>query len=273
MFSSIASGSPMIRILLVFFCLSAHLQAVAQSASFSSGEDKVHLLELYSSQGCSSCPPAQTWVNKLEKSPALWNKVVPIVFHVDYWDYLGWKDPFSQKQFSFRQRSHNREGNINSVYTPGFVVDGKEWKGWFRGKGLELPSKLAGNLTLQLENGEFVASYSPADQHEFSDPGSANFEPANLELNIALLGMNNITPVLAGENRSRELQESFIVLSLHRYSVTENTGFSHKGVVDYHGKLPGKDNAPNSKPQAIAAWITENSSLKPIQATGGYLDF
>lgn len=63
-------------------------QSQASVTKFESGSDKVHLLELYSSQGCSSCPPEQHWVNQIKDSELLWQRVIPIVFHVDYWDYI-----------------------------------------------------------------------------------------------------------------------------------------------------------------------------------------
>lgn len=68
-------------ILLLFFATAAH----AEVTTFESGTEQVTLVELYSSQGCSSCPPAQRWVNQFKGNPQLWKKVIPVVFHVDYW--------------------------------------------------------------------------------------------------------------------------------------------------------------------------------------------
>jgi hypothetical protein len=59
---------------------------------FQSGFQQTSLLEVFTSEGCSSCPPAEAWVNKFLISPALWKDVVPVCFHVEYWDYLGWTD-------------------------------------------------------------------------------------------------------------------------------------------------------------------------------------
>src|SRR5205814_363291 len=56
-----------------------------------SGPQKTHLLELYTSEGCSSCPPAESWMSKLKAEPRLWKDFVPVAFHVDYWDRLGWR--------------------------------------------------------------------------------------------------------------------------------------------------------------------------------------
>ena len=65
-----------------------------------SGPLKVALLEVYSSEGCSSCPPAEEWVSRLSHRSGLWSEFVPVVFHVDYWDSLGWKDALAERQFS-----------------------------------------------------------------------------------------------------------------------------------------------------------------------------
>ena len=66
--------------------------ATAGQLVLNSGVEQVTLLELYTSQGCSSCPPAERWLNSYVDSDELWTKTVPLAFHVDYWDYLGWKD-------------------------------------------------------------------------------------------------------------------------------------------------------------------------------------
>ena len=69
--------------------------ASAASLQASSGEKRVTLVELYTSEGCSSCPPAEAWMNQLQDDPRLWREIVPVAFHVDYWDYIGWPDRFA----------------------------------------------------------------------------------------------------------------------------------------------------------------------------------
>jgi len=92
-----------------FFCLmfsspSFHLTAAA--VTFESSETQTSLLELYTSEGCSSCPPAEKWLSRLKESPGLWKDFVPVAFHVDYWDYLGWRDRWSSKTFTDRQHAY-----------------------------------------------------------------------------------------------------------------------------------------------------------------------
>ena len=74
--------------------------------TITSGPACASLLELYTSEGCSSCPPAEAWLSNLTTDARLWTDVVPVAFHVDYWDYLGWDDVFACADFSERQRDY-----------------------------------------------------------------------------------------------------------------------------------------------------------------------
>src|SRR5262245_15218825 len=98
--------------------------------TFQSPDRQTALLELYTSEGCSSCPSAETWLSRLKDSPGLWKDYVPVALHVDYWDYLGWRDRWGSKAFSDRQRTYAQLWQSDSIYTPGFVLNGKEWRAW-----------------------------------------------------------------------------------------------------------------------------------------------
>src|SRR5215467_12960255 len=78
----------------------------AERIKFQSGTNRAALVELYTSEGCSSCPPAEEWLSQLKIDPRLWMDFVPVAFHVDYWVYLGWRDPFGTGSFSERQRAY-----------------------------------------------------------------------------------------------------------------------------------------------------------------------
>lgn len=106
------------------------LVANENRAVFTSTETQVRLVELYTSEGCSSCPPADRWLSGLLTSPHLWGSIIPIAFHVSYWDYLGWHDSFALDEYSQRQRAYANLGKTG-VYTPGFFVNGQEWRGFF----------------------------------------------------------------------------------------------------------------------------------------------
>jgi hypothetical protein len=95
---------------------------ITTAVEFNSGDKQVQLIELYTSEGCSSCPPADIFLTKFLDDPTLWKSRIPIAIHVDYWDYIGWKDRFASKENSARQRLHAKQGNVSQVYTPGFIV-------------------------------------------------------------------------------------------------------------------------------------------------------
>src|SRR5579872_4641681 len=120
----------MTRFLLLFMAILTAKAAAGAPLQFKSSTRQTALIELYTSEGCSSCPPAEAWLGKLKAEAGLWNDFVPIAFHIDYWDYLGWRDKWSNKQFSERQQSYAQLWGGENVYTPEFVLNGKEWRGW-----------------------------------------------------------------------------------------------------------------------------------------------
>ena len=115
----------LMRLVILIPLLIATLTAKAADRVFETGPQKTHLIELFTSQGCSSCPPAEGWLSKLKSEPGLWKNFVPLAFHVDYWDRLGWRDPFAAKEWTARQYQYSTNWKSESVYTPGFVLDGR----------------------------------------------------------------------------------------------------------------------------------------------------
>src|SRR5436190_16245269 len=113
---------------LVSIFLAVTAQAQTQEITFESKPTRTHLIELFTSQGCSSCPPAEAWMSSLKNEARLWQDFVPIAFHVDYWDHLGWRDPFASKSWTDRQTDYSVHWKSESVYTPAFVLDGAVWR-------------------------------------------------------------------------------------------------------------------------------------------------
>lgn len=106
--------------------------AIAPVCSKQSPAHTVALLELYTSEGCSSCPPADRFVSGLRSSMTS-EQIVPLSLHVDYWDYIGWKDAFARRTFSERQRWLSAQAGSRTVYTPEIFVAGHEHRAWQRG--------------------------------------------------------------------------------------------------------------------------------------------
>ena len=108
-------GACKMALCILFTTLLSTGAALAQEQRFLSGNERNQLIELYTSEGCSSCPPADRWLAQFVDHPKLWQQIIPIAFHVDYWNYLGWHDRFSLKQHSRRQERLKNSGNIASV--------------------------------------------------------------------------------------------------------------------------------------------------------------
>ena len=247
-----------IACLLTLFATSAF----ADATHLQSKSERVLLLELYTSEGCSSCPPADRWLSNLGEDPRLWHDLVPVAFHVDYWDYIGWPDRFAEADYGERHRRYARQGHIDNVYTPGLVVAGNEWRAWFRHPVLEPPPAVeVGQLALEVEVDvggggaavQLVARYEPA----FSLPREA-------ELHVAMLGFDLSTEVLSGENHGRRLEHDFVVLSYATLPMR-----SEQGGLVASGPLPTSD--LDETPRAIAAWVSLTGDQRPIQAVGGWL--
>src|SRR5262252_1823658 len=163
----------------------------SEPQTFDSGETQSSLIELFTSEGCSSCPPAEKWLSRLKSNPDLWKKIVPLAFHVDYWDHLGWRDRFAKPEFTSRQQRYAAawDGD-DSVYTPGFVVNGKEWRSWFGGNALPASLTRVGVLHVSLgDDAQVTAAFVPI-----------TMQPRSLTLNVAMLGSDLQSDVKRGEN-------------------------------------------------------------------------
>lgn len=118
-----------IIILLLLSFSSMSFAAESPIRYFESGTYQTHLLELYTSEGCSSCPPAEAWLKNQNASEFKRLLLIPLAFHVTYWDYIGWKDIFAEKLYDQRQRKMVREEGGRTVYTPQFFIDSETTRG------------------------------------------------------------------------------------------------------------------------------------------------
>ncbi|UTW44937.1 DUF1223 domain-containing protein [bacterium SCSIO 12696] len=217
----------------------------ASAETYQSGKQQVQLLELYTSEGCSSCPPADRWLSRQKQNSGLWTQFVPVAFHVAYWDWIGWEDDFASEKYDQRQRNYASTGAISNIYTPGFLLNGREWRGFFQHQSALPTAKpvQAGNLALSIDGKTFSASFDGKNGRE---------------LNIAILGMGLNNKVTRGENRNKTLAHDFVVVGFGSYPV---------GKHGWNGRLPMIMHPSDN--YAIAAWVTDGTSQQPIQVVGG----
>lgn len=241
----------------LFFALLIFTQNLtADSVVFESSEAQVGLLELYTSEGCSSCPPADRWLTTLQQHPGVWQNFIPIALHVDYWDYIGWNDRFASGTHSKRQRRYAAEQSLKAVYTPGFVYNGKEWRQWYSNRKAEFPTgDRPGVMRLQVEGSIAQVQFTP------SNPAAVD---ETLRVNLALLGFGLETDVRAGENRGKKLPHNFVVLGMRQASIKGKEGNYNAEL-----KLPRSDFTPENT--GVVAWLSSSQLQRPIQAVGGLL--
>ena len=187
--------------------------AFAADCSAESTARRVPLLELYTSEGCDSCPPVDRWVSELPARGSDASRVVVLAFHVDYWDRLGWPDGFAQARFSERQRIANSRNGARFVYTPQLMLNGKDYRRGalrddFGNRVAELsstPAKAALRLALARAPERVGVTVTASTQ---------GMEPARAQTWLALCENGLATDVPAGENRGKRLQHDFVVREL-----------------------------------------------------------
>jgi len=182
----------------------------------------------------------------------LWREFVPVAFHVDYWDNLGWKDPFASAEWTARQRTYGATWKAESVYTPAFVLNGREWH------GTTIPGtagKAPGVLKMTVRNSDvFLVSFEPAE-----------VSTKNFDVYVARLGFGINVNVRAGENSGRNLRHDFVVLSL------AHEKFGPERSQEVQVPSSKSDSAVSGNRMAVAAWVTNTGDITPIQAVGGWL--
>lgn len=178
------------------------------------------VIELFTSEGCSSCPPADELVAKIEKE----NKDKPVyilAYHVDYWDRLGWKDQFSSADFSKRQRDYARYLHIQGVYTPQIVVNGEtEFIGSQEGTLRDaIRTRLQNAATARVE-----LTVSTIDQKKATLKYTVEGTDKNTVLQVAVLEKFATSKVASGENGGRTLSHVQIVRKLQAVTLNANSG-------------------------------------------------
>jgi len=191
--------------------------AEAAQCTAKSTDKTVALVELYTSEGCDSCPPADRWLSSLGPKGFAPDRVVPIALHVDYWDYIGWKDPYARQAHSARQRKMARLARAAMVYTPQVLLQGQDFRGWRDGENpggafsqtvAEInarPAKARISLSLDTSRKETLAVDVTA---ELLAPAPG----ADTALFLGAYENKLVSEVKAGENRGKSLPHDYVVL-------------------------------------------------------------
>jgi hypothetical protein len=203
------------------------------------------VVELYTSEGCSSCPPADRWLSGLKSRDG----VVALAFHVDYWDSLGWKDRFAQPQFTQRQNATQRTSGARFAYTPQVIVDGRDAPDWPGLPAAALRGKAAATVGLTLARDASGLALTVS-------PGAG--APARLSGYVAVVDDGMQTRVGAGENRGETLRQDGVVRELLPWNLV--------------GAQPSTLRLTSSaalEPGATRRWVavaTDGIYGKPVQA-------
>ena len=189
------------RFVVLAGALSAAVSVAAQTCEARSGPRPPAVVALYTSEGCSSCPPADRWLSTLKPQ----DNVLALSFHVNYWNHLGWRDPFATKETTARQYQLKEALGGKYVYTPQVVLNGRDHRGWHgqRASSLSgLPAAVAPALRLSRQGSVVTAQVA-------ATPGS---EPAGeLAGYWAVLQDGLVSKVTRGENAGEDLRHDHVV--------------------------------------------------------------
>lgn len=222
-----------------------------------SGPVTTTLLELYTSEGCNSCPPADRWLSELRQRGFDTARTVPLALHVDYWNNLGWVDLFSQRAFTERQQEFARLTGAQTVYTPEFFLNGREYRRW--------QSK---NLDAEIERirrtppGADISLRLTSNDKTLIIDASASLKQkrANAGLYIALYENNLSTQVRTGENAGHTLNHNYVVRRLigpFKLKSSDATRVSQTVALDKKWK---------SADLGVAAFVQDTTDASILQA-------
>lgn len=231
-------------LLYVFLSMFFINQSLAKPFSWESGTKKAHLIELFTSESCSSCPPAEKWLNKLKSHPGLFKTIVPVEFHVNYWNHLHWKDPFSKQKYTDRQRAYASLHGTKTIFTPQILLNGKT------NLRSHSPYPKANNNKAP----NLKISYYP-EVFKLKLKIESN-KTSEFICEAAFLGGNFSNKIPVGENSGKTLSHEFVALNLESsLSKNKNCNFQFKKHSNYKNK-------------SIAVWIKDLKTKEILQATG-----
>jgi hypothetical protein len=215
--------------------------AVAIFAAQPRAGDTPVVIELFTSQGCSSCPSADELLRRIARDPKLRGRVIPLAYHVDYWNQLGWRDPFSSREWSQRQGEYVRRMKLDSAYTPQVVINGtRQMVGSnsfaiYRAIEEESQRRTEARVTIAADGTIRAESKTPA------------------QLIVVTYEDGIVTKITRGENAGRTQTNDAIVRTLTRVALVNGVA-THR--VNVNGKL------------SVAAFLQDPATLRILAAAG-----
>ncbi|SLN11998.1 hypothetical protein ROA7450_00124 [Roseovarius albus] len=183
----------------------ASLLASLMLAAPVAAQDQPVVVELFTSQGCSSCPPADAFLHKLAER----EDVIALALHVDYWDYIGWKDVFANPDYTTRQRSYARKGGRRMIYTPQMVINGQDHVVGNRPMDvtdlIEMHQDKEPSVALTLTRDGDQIEIAATTEASFSDP---------LTVQLVRYSPDNKVEIKSGENAGRTISYANVVTDL-----------------------------------------------------------
>jgi hypothetical protein len=206
--------------LTALLCCSVALSPISHAAQCASTPDWLPVIELYTSEGCSSCPPADAWLSTFAQ-PGGAQRAVALAFHVDYWNSLGWRDPYSSPDHSARQRRLARAEGGSVVYTPQVRIAGADFRGWRSTASVDGALADAG-----VRRAAPIRIQQTVDGNQLRISAALDLPPSRA-LYLALYEMHLSSAVTGGENTGRRLTHDFVV---RQFIGPFNTG---RGATDF----------------------------------------
>jgi hypothetical protein len=212
------------------------------ACSAQSGADRRHLVELYTSEGCDSCPPAEKWMSTLGKHPEL----IGLEFHVDYWDDVHWRDPFSDHAYTLRQQALANRVNRGTIFTPQIWLDGQVWQNWPKGAPPALITASTQPLRVTVDGSDIVRVHI--------DATTVTAQP-DYRLYAALTQSGLSEFVRGGENHGKHLDHDNVVRAF--------AGPLSLPQADIELKAPQN---PDLQQSAVVAFVQDESNGSVVQA-------
>lgn len=245
-------NQPSMTITLIAICagiMSANAVFSMENCSAKSGATLTPVIELYTSEGCSSCPPADAWLSGF-KAAQKEGRVVAQAFHVNYWDYIGWKDRFAAPAYTQRQRELSQRTSLNGIYTPQLAKNGLTVRDHLNRAAFmaTTESAKASIALVQLDANRFEAKIMPLDA------------ATNWSAYFTVTEHDHISRVNAGENKGETLKHDFVVrqyVQLGQFSGVQTLKFS---------SLDPTITAGKQHPRQINLVITDSKRGTTLQA-------